>query len=58
MDGPSWVKEMGAVVTPSVTIDVVSAVNWLGWATALVLFVSVITWFVFYVVDAIFGGLS
>lgn len=57
MDGPSWVKEMGAVLTPSVTIDVVAAVNWLVWGTALVLFVAAITWFVFYVVHAIFGGL-
>jgi len=45
------------VVTPSVTIDVVSAVNWLVWATALVFFVSAIIWFVFYVVHALFGGL-
>jgi len=48
---------MGAVLTPTVTIDVFAAVNWLVWGTALVLFVAAITWFVFYVVHAIFGGL-
>ncbi len=46
------------MLTPSVTIDVVVAVNWLVWGTALVLFVAGITWFVFYVVHAMFGGLS
>lgn len=46
------------MLTPTVTIDVVSAVKWLVWGTALVLFVAVISWFVFYVVHAIFGGLS
>lgn len=48
---------VGAVLTPTMAIDVLSGVNWLVWSTALVIFVACITWFVFYVINAIFGGL-